>query len=113
MKTLFIGFLYAVTLIAMLLPSMGKAAGKQNSRADAKASRTQDVRTSRSSNARVPRDGQTKLSTTMQFSGSLGGGQYQIPSEATAKIENEKPIEELLGLRTQFRDRMKQDEERK
>ena len=105
MKTLFIGILYAVTLIAMLIPSMGRAAGK------AKAEK--EVRTSRSSNARVPRDGQTKLSTTMQFSGSRVGGQYQIPSEATAKIENEKPIEELLGLRTQFRDRMKQDEERK
>lgn len=54
----------------------------------------------------------TKLSTSMAFSGSRVGGQYQVPAEATAKIENEKPIEELLGLRTQFRDRMKQDEER-
>ena len=97
MKTLFIGLLYAVTLIAMLIPSMGRAAGKQKAGTE----------------ARTSRNGQTKLSTTMQFSGSRVGGQYQIPSEATAKIENEKPIEELLGLRTQFRDRMKQDEERK
>ena len=104
MKTLFIGILYAVTLIAMLIPSMGRAAGKKADK---------EVRTSQGSSARVPRDGRTKLSTTMQFSGSRVGGQYQIPSEATAKIENEKPIEELLGLRTQFRDRMKQDEERK
>lgn len=94
MKTLIIGFLYAITLCAMLTPSLGRSAERQ---------------------AKHPRDGQTqsKLSTTMSFSGSRVDGQYQLPSEATAKIENEKPIEELLGLRTQFRDRMKQDEERK
>ncbi len=91
MKTIVVGLLYAMTLVAMLIPSLGKAATP----------------------SRTVRNGQTKLSTTMSFSGSRVGGQYQIPSEATAKIENEKPIEELLGLRTQFRDRMKQDEERK
>ncbi|MDX9731345.1 MAG: hypothetical protein RBT63_06200, partial [Bdellovibrionales bacterium] len=72
--------------------------------------RSSEVRVPRSSEVRVPRN--TKLSTQMSFSGSRVGGQYQIPAEATARIENEKPIEELLGLRTQFRDRMKQDEER-
>lgn len=89
MKTLVIGILYALTLVAMLLPSFGKAATRSK--------RTQT---------------QSKLSTSMAFNGSRVDGQYQLPSEATAKIENEKPIEELLGLRTQFRDRMKQDEER-
>ncbi len=88
MRTLTVGFLYVLTLIAMLLPSLGRAA-KQ---------------------AREPR---AKLSTTMSFSGARVDGQYMLPSEASAKIENEKPIEELLGLRVQFRDRMKQDEERK
>ena len=53
-----------------------------------------------------------RLSTTMAFSGSRVKGQYQVPAEATARIENEKPLEELLGLRTQFRDRISQDEER-
>ena len=90
-KAVLLGALYALTLILMLIPTLGKAAPP----------------------SRTVRSGQTKLSTTMSFSGSRVGGQYQIPSEATAKIENEKPIEELLGLRTQFRDRMKQDEERK
>lgn len=54
-----------------------------------------------------------ELSTRHSFSGSRVGGQYQVPAEATAKIENEKPLEELLGLRTQFRDRAKQDSERR
>ena len=52
-------------------------------------------------------------STRHSFSGSRVNGQYQVPAEATAQIENEKPLEELLGLRTQFRDRMKQDTERR
>lgn len=93
-KKVFVGVVYAVTLVVMLLPALGKAAVRGKT---------------------VPssiRNGHTKLSTSMAFSGSRVGGQYQVPSEATARIENEKPIEELLGLRTQFRDRMKQDEER-
>lgn len=53
-----------------------------------------------------------RLSTDMRFSGSKVGGQYQVPGEASARIENEKPIEALLGLRTQFRDRMNEDSER-
>lgn len=52
-------------------------------------------------------------STRHSFSGSRVNGQYQVPAEATAQIENEKPLEELLGLRTQFRDRTQQDTERR
>lgn len=88
-KTILVGLIYVVALGAMLLPSLGKAAAAKG------------------------RSSRAKLSTTMSFSGSRVDGQYMLPSEASAKIENEKPIEELLGLRVQFRDRMKQDEERK
>lgn len=52
-----------------------------------------------------------RLSTSMSFAGSSVNGQYQMPAEATVKIENEKPLEELLGLRTQFRDRIAVEEE--
>lgn len=96
-KMLMIGLLYVLTLAAMLIvPSFGQAATQKHGKLVKREA----------GNAAV------KLSTSMVFSGSRVGGQYQVPSEATAKIENEKPIEELLGLRTQFRDRMKQDEER-
>lgn len=53
-----------------------------------------------------------RLSTQFSFSGSKVGGQYQIPAEATAKIENEKPLEELLGLRAEFNDRKEIEKER-
>ena len=101
-KTAVVGFLYAVALLAMLAPRLSQAAGSD---APTKRVRADGV-------SREIVNGQKKLSTSMRFSASRVGGQYQIPSEATARIENEKPIEELLGLRTQFRDRMKLDEER-
>ena len=90
-----------LTLAVMVLPAIGKA-----------ATSTRGSHTTVKKVKRETGNAAAKLSTTMAFSGSRVGGQYQLPSEATAKIENEKPIEELLGLRTQFRDRMKQDEER-
>lgn len=95
-RTLTMTLLYFVALVAMLLPQFSRASEK--------------VPLSKQS---MSRETAKRLSTSMTFSGSRVGGQYQVPGEATARIENEKPIEELLGLRTQFRDRMKQDEERK
>lgn len=95
-RALTMTLLYFVTLIAMLVPQFSDA--------------TEKVALSKQSMAR---ETAKRLSTSMTFSGSRVGGQYQVPGEATARIENEKPIEELLGLRTQFRDRMQQDEERK
>lgn len=95
-RTFTVTLLYFVALIAMLIPQFSRASEK--------------VALSKQS---MSRETAKRLSTSMTFSGSRVGGQYQVPGEATARIENEKPIEELLGLRTQFRDRMKQDEERK
>lgn len=95
-RTFTVTLLYFVALIAMLIPQLSRASEK--------------VPLSKQS---MSRETAKRLSTSMTFSGSRVGGQYQVPGEGTARVENEKPIEELLGLRTQFRDRMKQDEERK
>ncbi len=95
-RAVVVTILYVAALVAMLLPQISRASEKV---ALSKQSMSQETA--------------KRLSTSMTFSGSRVGGQYQVPGEATARIENEKPIEELLGLRTQFRDRMKQDEERK
>jgi hypothetical protein len=94
-------FLYFAALIAMLIPQFVNAASGKGA---------EKVALSKQS---MSRETAKRLSTSMAFSGSRVGGQYQVPGEGTARVENEKPIEELLGLRTQFRDRMKQDEERK
>lgn len=96
-----IALLYFAALIAMLIPQFAKASSGKGG---------EKVALSKQS---MSRETAKRLSTSMAFSGSRVGGQYQVPGEGTARIENEKPIEELLGLRTQFRDRIKQDEERR
>lgn len=101
-RTLVMILIYVAALAAMLAPELSFAA---------KASREEGkIALSKQS---MSQETAKRLSTSMAFSGSRVGGQYQVPGEGTARIENEKPIEELLGLRTQFRDRIKQDEERK
>ncbi len=102
-KMILVVTVYLMTLAAMVATS---SVAKASSRRDSQA------RQVRASSQTMTKETAKRLSTQMSFSGSRVGGQYQVPGEATARVENEKPIEELLGLRTQFRDRMKQDEER-
>ena len=56
-----------------------------------------------SKNAIAPSE--ASLSTEMRFTGSQVSGAYQVPLEALSVADNEKPLDELLGLRTHFRDR--------
>jgi hypothetical protein len=52
-----------------------------------------------------------KLSTDIQFNDSLLHGHYQTPDEATARVENEKVLADLLAVRTSFKDRLKKASE--
>lgn len=99
-KMILVVTVYLVTLAAMVVTTSVAKAASGRERQVLASSQVMTKETAK------------RLSTSMSFSGSRVGGQYQVPGEATARVENEKPIEELLGLRTQFRDRMKQDEER-
>lgn len=47
----------------------------------------------------------SKLSTDIKFDGQLVGGKIQSPFEALTVVENEKGIDDLIGVRTQFADR--------
>ena len=47
------------------------------------------------------------LSTDIKFDGQLVGGKIQNPFETLAIVENEKNIDDLIGVRTQFTDRSK------
>lgn len=96
-KMILVVAVYLVTLVAMVATSSVSKASTRQVRASSQV---------------MTKETAKRLSTDMRFSGARVGGQYQVPGEATARVENEKPIEELLGLRTQFRDRIKQDEER-
>ena len=52
-----------------------------------------------------------KLSTDINFNDSMVHGRYQTPDDATAKVENEKGLSDLLAVRTQFKDRLKKSSE--
>lgn len=46
------------------------------------------------------------LQTDVKFNDSVLHGQYQIPEEALAKVENEKALSDLIGVRKHFKDRL-------
>lgn len=49
---------------------------------------------------------QGELQTDVRFDGTTLHGQYQVPDEALAKVENEKVLNDLLGVRKHFKDRL-------
>jgi hypothetical protein len=48
-----------------------------------------------------------KLSTDIKFDGHTVGGQVQAPFESLTEVENEKMIDQLIGVRKNFNDRIK------
>lgn len=47
----------------------------------------------------------TKLSTDVRFDNHTVGGKIQSPLEALSVVENEKKIDDLIGVRKNFNDR--------
>ncbi len=54
----------------------------------------------------APRKESAELSTDVKFGDLALHGQYQTPDEALAKVENEKGLSDLLGVRKHFKDRL-------
>ncbi len=61
-------------------------------------------------NSSVPAD--TKLETTLSFEGSKIKGKVQEASLRKIVVENDKSLEDLLGVRKQFDDRRREETER-
>ena len=53
-----------------------------------------------------------RLSRDIVFDGSTVNGQYHSAGEAVAKVEQEKKLNELAGVRKDFRDRLLAEKER-
>lgn len=49
----------------------------------------------------------SELSTDIRFSGQEVGGKYQMPGEAVATVEKEKPLIDLIEPRRDFKDRLR------
>jgi hypothetical protein len=53
-----------------------------------------------------------KLGTSFRFDPNSLNGRFQNSPSTTATVENDKFLEDLLGARKNFSDRIKQDKER-
>lgn len=74
----------------------------------AKASKKQAVKKSA---AKKNKD--ANLGTDFQFDNSMVNGRYQSADEALAVVEDEKTLNDLIGPRTQFKDRLKKSTTRR
>ncbi len=54
----------------------------------------------------------TKLGTSFKFDGSTLRGKYQTSLGTSATVENDKYLDDLLGGRKHFEDRVKKDDQR-
>ena len=55
--------------------------------------------------AALAKNPNTKLSTDVKFDGQMVGGKIQSPFESLTVVENEKSIDDLIGVRKNFSDR--------
>jgi hypothetical protein len=51
----------------------------------------------------------TKLTQEAVFDGSVVHGKYQMAGGAVAAVENEKTLNDIIGGRRDFKDRLRQD----
>ncbi|MCB0349515.1 MAG: hypothetical protein KDD37_11815 [Bdellovibrionales bacterium] len=53
----------------------------------------------------------SKLSTEVDFNDRVVGGKYQYATESITTVENDKILDDLIGVRTNFSDRVKRSKE--
>lgn len=94
MKTF--NILVSILLVTFSLSAKEKAV-KSTSKAKAKAKTVSAQPTAKS---------HLGLSTDVRFGDQAVGGKYQLPMEALSVVENEKSIDDLIGVRTNFQDRI-------
>jgi hypothetical protein len=91
---------WLISLGVIIAGSMPVEAAK-HARSTAKKS---DARKSAEVKRKAARQGELK--TDFKFDDHDLLGQYQTPDEALAKVENEKSLSDLLGVRKHFKDRL-------
>lgn len=66
-----------------------------------------------SKKSKKPKVRVSKVSTDIKFDDHVIGGQYPKALESITTVENEKDLDDLLGVRKDFKDRLKQSESRR
>lgn len=103
-KLYLIIFLFTLNFFSMDFVSMEFAMGSEtlsHVKNGKKKSKSSDRTTKKSI-------GGSHLQTDVQFSGHEINGKYQVPGEATAVVEKEKPLLDLIEPRRDFKDRLNQ-----
>jgi hypothetical protein len=67
---------------------------------------SQSSKTALSAEAAPAQPSKSGLSTDVRFGDQSVGGKYQLPMEALSVVENEKSIDDLIGVRKNFQDRV-------
>jgi len=61
---------------------------------------------------KIQKKDKTQMGTSFRFDGSSLHGKYQSSPSTVATVENDKVLEDLLGARKNFKDRITADKER-
>lgn len=86
--------LFLTIAISLAITAHGKTNSKDVSKAKTKVARVATAKNS------------SQLSTDVRFDGQLVSGKIQSPFESLTVVENEKAIDDLIGMRTNFSDRI-------
>jgi hypothetical protein len=97
MKTLILALIAGMT-VALSAPLEAKTAKRIQKSVKTKTARAKAHKTG-------------DLSTNVKFDDSVVHGEYQTPDEGLAKVENEKGMRDLIGVRKHFKDRLSQTAE--
>ncbi len=97
-------------LVSLALGTSYLAAADQAASATTPSAKFAKSKKAKTKNVRVIK---SKLSTDHEFEDKLVNGQYQYPDEATATVDDEKILDDLVGVRKEFKDRLKQSAERR
>ena len=91
-------------LIAVL--SLGLVFASSSPASAAVAKKTRAVKAKKSAGTKKKQKPAAEVHTNHNFDDHGVTGKYQMPDEALAKVENEKSLSDLLGVRKHFKDRL-------
>lgn len=95
-------------LIQILVLTLGL-----NTLAQAKASKSQKKNPQKVTKKVTSRAQDSQLGTTFSFEAASVRGKYQTAGQGIAMVEDEKVLDDLLGLRRSFKDREAQENSRR
>ena len=96
-------YMSVLLIFFLAIPSGALAKGKHLKKSN-KAKVTKSV---------SKKDPKSQLGTSFSFDAASVRGKYQMAGQGIALVEDEKVLDDLLGLRRQFRDREEQEASRR